>query len=77
MSSNKKSVIKQEISEEIFYEPKFNTDLKIVYDSTCFNVHNYVLTRHSKYFKNLLKNTVECKLIQFPTFKDAVDWEIS
>lgn len=55
LDAHNKSIPAQSL-EQFYYGPKFNTDLKIICNSKCYNVHSAILCNYSKYFYTLLEN---------------------
>lgn len=72
-----KQTILVENLEQLYFEPKFNSDLKIIYGNKCFNLHSAILCTHSKYFYNLLENQKQpYEPIELPIAKDCLTVEI-
>src|SRR5438874_1680887 len=44
-----------ELLKHVYYEPKFCSDVQIIYANTCFHVHKCILAKQSKYFLNLFE----------------------
>lgn len=44
--------------KHVYFEPKYCSDIKLIYDGTCFHTHKYMLIKYCKYFSDseLLKD---------------------
>ena len=74
-NSNSTPLIEEAASlKQLYYGPQFCSDLKILYDDICFNVHRCKLSEFSKYFEALLssmssdeESIIRLPIIEYPT----------
>lgn len=70
--SNKELILVEDL-EQLYFGRTFNSDLKIIYDSTCVNLHSQILANYSEYFYNLLENQEQpYETIELPILQDVL-----
>ena len=62
--------------ESIYFEPRFCSDVKVIYQGVCLHLHRYVLCKQSVYFQTLLESTKEV-VIQLSEFKLNPNYTVS
>lgn len=62
------SLVDETKLESIYFEPRFCSDVKVIYQDICLHLHRYVLCKASVYFQTLLESTQEL-VIKIPELK--------
>lgn len=52
--------------KHIYYEPRMISDIEVVYGTTIFHLHKYILLSQGGYFKNLIESYPKLKTITLP-----------
>jgi hypothetical protein len=77
MSFDNKEIVALDASnskdlEHVYFEPKFLSDIEVIYNKKIYHLHQCVLMKESLYFKNMLEEDQVCAKIEIPILKEPI-----